>query len=934
MPSTAAAASTRKRKKTEDMSDSPPKRVTRARAIKAVPDAESGPKTTRITTTSARIAAEARAASASKPAAKSTRATKRKTKPETNMEDVIVVEDDVQQEAPKTRGRPKKTKETSTESATTSNKTRTRQTKTKDTEAQSSTQQPKPKTRTRKATTENQQVEVEKVEPIPAMSKRTTRARAGTASSDAQGSAPTKAATARKTTKKVTFQDDVSQDKENVPYSVETTKNELSKATGIKAKPIRRPATTRTTTRGKKAVGTEVDEKPTIQPLSPKKVTQVAKSSSNSSEDELGKSPIKPILKSPGKPRIETQQPRTPEKSPIQRDYEHTPMQSISRSLIASPAKRPPPSPFKDSLKQSPKKFSVAMGPSNLGSVPLMGPPAFTESLKQSPKRLNLTPARLQDQSKPTAGALARAALLGSPVRRPNSPLKFGSVRVPGKLGTTMLAPKTTSALRHVKNTSLFSATPKRLFGSSAKTAKNVGSPVKAPNVVPLETDEATTPAGTPKTVEKQSPRGFIKYNEANPVHFGEPEPVFERDIFADSVESPKFRCLGPESDSEDELLSGSPTMKASRKSTCLMSEASTPAPRSFATPRPRAKDLSMTPLAMQLSSWLAASPAKSDEDEGISATDTRDVYTPVFELLRNRSGENSRRTTITPVKPTFFEEQLPAEIAAPPLLEEMQQQDFHISEDIEMIDVVENDLSQESDQYGDENITPRVVGMPESRDDAATVTPARVFDTRPKEVRTVSRVPLKPASDETPIKLKVKKSRSKSLGGPLVELDLSEDPLVARGLLRQNATMVQQEETMDVVPSMATPRSISQPLPAPQTPANELASLAGTPFKSVRKGADAQILRGAVVHVDVHTTEGADASSIFVELLTQMGARCVKQWSWNPRTSLAAGEDPTANGKVGITHVVFKDGSKRTLQKVREAKGLVLCVGVGWVLE
>jgi hypothetical protein len=38
--------------------------------------------------------------------------------------------------------------------------------------------------------------------------------------------------------------------------------------------------------------------------------------------------------------------------------------------------------------------------------------------------------------------------------------------------------------------------------------------------------------------------------------------------------------------------------------------------------------------------------------------------------------------------------------------------------------------------------------------------------------------------------------------------------------------------------------------------------------------------------------------------------------------------------GKVGITHVIYKDGGKRTLEKVRDAGGVVRCVGVGWVLE
>jgi hypothetical protein len=90
-------------------------------------------------------------------------------------------------------------------------------------------------------------------------------------------------------------------------------------------------------------------------------------------------------------------------------------------------------------------------------------------------------------------------------------------------------------------------------------------------------------------------------------------------------------------------------------------------------------------------------------------------------------------------------------------------------------------------------------------------------------------------------------------------------------------------------------------------------------------------LLRGAVVFVDVHTTEGADASGIFVELLNQMGAKCVKTWHWNPSGSL---NSDSSSSKVGITHVVFKDGGKRTMEKVRETGGIVHCVGVSWVLE
>lgn len=114
--------------------------------------------------------------------------------------------------------------------------------------------------------------------------------------------------------------------------------------------------------------------------------------------------------------------------------------------------------------------------------------------------------------------------------------------------------------------------------------------------------------------------------------------------------------------------------------------------------------------------------------------------------------------------------------------------------------------------------------------------------------------------------------------------------------------------------------------------------STTASPVKTPRRDlkADQQCLRGAVVFVDVHTTEGEDASGIFVELLNQMGAKCVKSWSWNPRSSQSPGVDGTesVNNKVGITHVVYKDGGVRTMEKVRQAGDLVKCVGVGWVLE
>ncbi|KIV94600.1 hypothetical protein PV10_02352 [Exophiala mesophila] len=148
-------------------------------------------------------------------------------------------------------------------------------------------------------------------------------------------------------------------------------------------------------------------------------------------------------------------------------------------------------------------------------------------------------------------------------------------------------------------------------------------------------------------------------------------------------------------------------------------------------------------------------------------------------------------------------------------------------------------------------------------------------------------------------------------------------------------------DATPTQTPSRARASSLKTPSAAakPKTPSTLVASKtpaktplpSRTPLKPVEDG----ILSGAIVHVDAHTSEGADASGIFVDLLTSMGARCVKEWKWNPRASQAAGPNKASTeAPIGITHVVYKDGGKRTLEKVRDAKGQVLCVRVGWVLD
>jgi hypothetical protein len=235
--------------------------------------------------------------------------------------------------------------------------------------------------------------------------------------------------------------------------------------------------------------------------------------------------------------------------------------------------------------------------------------------------------------------------------------------------------------------------------------------------------------------------------------------------------------------------------------------------------------------------------------------------------------------------------------------------------------------------------------------------TPSHQSTLLPRFMNTVvSKVPLRPEGYISPIKIPKKRSRSLSAGPSSAKKTIFAPSLIPRNVTAVSPSPEQRAKSL----APDTPREQSfmvddfgdstldgieiddddENLPPP-TPLAAIRSTSTTPGRSPLKAVQKGALQGAVVFVDVHTTEGADASGIFIELLTQMGARCVKQWNWNPRASTLGGEVETENvtpgrvaGKVGITHAVFKDGGKRTLEKVRDAGGVVLCVGVGWVLE
>ncbi|KAJ5128837.1 hypothetical protein N7526_007003 [Penicillium atrosanguineum] len=222
-----------------------------------------------------------------------------------------------------------------------------------------------------------------------------------------------------------------------------------------------------------------------------------------------------------------------------------------------------------------------------------------------------------------------------------------------------------------------------------------------------------------------------------------------------------------------------------------------------------------------------------------------------------------------------------------------------------------------------------------------APATPVRPVPEQSRMVHTVSKVPLRAEGDVSPLKLPRKRGHSLASASPT-----RSSPRVPKPIFPQRTG------SMPSFSPHKAPRVSRSPSPkrrcsAPRRSSGRVTdmtptkapSIAASPAKTPRPNFNpsSQALCGAVVHVDVHTTEGEDASGIFLELLQQMGARCVKSWSWNPRASLSPVDDvdpKEANSKVGITHVVYKDGGLRTLEKVKHAAGLVKCVGVNWVLD
>lgn len=975
------AASTSKRKKTADMSDSPPKRVTRARA-KAAGDVESQLKAASVVATSAkasvknkRQAPPSKATAPTKAPTKETapaKATKRKTRADDdnpNPEVETVAVEDPQKEVAKKRTRQKKSvdeaKEDVLKIAVPTPRTRSVISETSSGERKIGNETSKPKGRAKKAvsTKPAESIDTKDTEDIEPSKNLRARPTAVAAKRSTGNSTETKPATG----KKVNFQlqNELDKNKENVPLPAKVPEKVALKATGLKAKPIRKPASTRTGNRGKKAAKPTENEE--SRPLSPKKATQVAKSSPACSEDELGsdKTPVRPLSRSPIKPPM-----REVEKPISKIDFGNIrpppPSENVIPSnTLASPARRPPPSPFKDALKESPKRVKLGESAMNSGFQAPQSP--TKSSLLQSPaRRLAISIASFSAMKAPHS--TMKASLLQTPARRPAiTPIRFLATSAPPKSDsvTSILDVPVATKQSHFPR-DLQPATPRELGASlvylsesnnaqelkEAKQEAEANSEVSDTSAQVNLTQESnpeeshTSAQNVCDSVDFAADAHSVLNISPSPAQIMAPisvdselhsrnheqkagpggnlfvsaavlqAPIFTAKAFPLTTHSPMY---DEQSESEDELTTGHDLY----------------APTPFGNQETSKYQDSFTPLATKLSGWRASSPGKKTPAE--TSERERAMFSPAGPTFFDKQEQRVIAVPVDSPKFSFFEDEIAVRdeegnesLVTKPSVQEG------------CVEARANQESQPSEEYGDENALPLDPQLLNSESainrPTLTCTPQRVFSSRSREIHTVSKVPLRPSSDDSPIDLPRKRSRS--LAGPLTDINASQkDEKSCNDMFLPAFHDVSVLKEVTSGPSTTPESFVSE---GSYTPGGTIFSNFVSPVGNLRKGSP-NILKGAVIYVDVHTTEGADASGIFLDLLTQMGARCVKQWLWNSRSSAAiSGENATTpspdcatpTSKIGITHVVYKDGGRRTLEKVREANGVVLCVGVGWVLE
>lgn len=1026
---------------------SPPKRVTRARAAKVTTNRSATSGTAASTAKSkSTTAAAASKAKPSRAAADSTttadaapavrKSTKRKEREEDH-DDVSEVEAVAKRPLPGSRtatratrapGRPKKTADSvpaltpAPALATAPRATRGRPPKKVATEAIKDKAAPRA-TRTRAAANKTQAGQVEEEEeedddvddlaPEPVKKPRGRPAGTTTTSASVLASKPKKT---------VTFAEP---DKENVvPITgprkrPATTKSaEPSATTGMRAKPVRKPAGTgraARTTATKKTTKDAQDKKKSM-PLSPKKVSQLSANRDRDldSEDELAMdgTPVRLLNRSPVKPAGGNKRPtKVQEEASDEEDNVAFAPDEESTTLLKSPVRRPPP-PMESSMKSPAKRVDgLHVGLPSFNEHTKSSASPFKASLLQSPakrmpiKNHDFDPfSSSREQTANIAQSSAspfKTSMLQSPAKRmpikpidleptsssyeqnTASPFKQSLFQSPAKRGFSPFKPAKMSINEDVTDTRSPAPTPVLLCtppaakedednapAESVDTQKDAetdedGDQSAAPDfngrmstLLPRENDPTLTSAGhdtvdeddceTVVLEDKTEEQVEVFEDREDSMDVDEPEPSNEDDAVGDisttPPNSPPKQALAMFGLREKDRVPFDTTYSESDDEITTVMTPKTASPvkqMRGSVMRPRSSGLGFTPLARRFDEWQPRSPLKSK-----TPTAEKSV-----EVIKNASELKE-----TPTKDTFFDEEMSARreqadesanetdpLSGIPEIKDPVIEDISITdEDLDlaaeanemsvmspeqvesMLNLDGNDdlVSEASQEYGDENEVPTQfsngVAVP-------PVTPQRRIR---REFHTVSKVPLKAADESTPPPQPSLKKRRQSISGlpasrPTHQMSRSAT-VISYSPVHNKQVDTSFEEAAEEESFHERSRSLSPPV-TPSKP--EGWSAAETPSRTPRRDVNSTLLQGAVVFVDVHTVEGADASAIFVELLAQMGARCVKTWPWNPNAE-------NASSKVGITHVIFKDGGKRTMEKVRETGGAVHCVGVGWVLE
>lgn len=901
--------------------------MTRARA--AAKANASTVKTTKIVTAAARAKA---AGSSTATAPTESTATKRKTRADENDDD-----DEGDARARRLRGRPSRAPGTVDRPPSSLRAEPVRAARTTRTAKKPAAEQTKEEPRTaRGRPRRNTATSTTDQPPVARRTTAATRSRAGTVSK-----------TAPIVKKSVKFDEP---DKENIGPAAKKE----SDTNGLRAAPARRPPTP--ASKGIKNVAA-LEKKP----LSPKKVTQIPVLRK---EDDLAGdgSPrrngatelvnVTPIKKSVELPTFDKDSDST-----ITVNAAILGAPEATTVAFGSPPRRPPTSPNRDTLKSPAKK---------MGAIPFPG----------SPTKSN--PFSHDNDTRTTTSS--KTALFQTPAKRPSSPIKSMAFPSTSKLHSSQDAFKASLFKSPAKRAPLGLKTVSEKPAAAAICETPAMKPIAASTSVRIDSrrpsemltfeEEANQDFSEELAVEiLENPALASRFNgrlsdvvpreKANDV-LDEDDQVELVHSFSfyeqvDGVEPPRFdRTPGRQSSS-------------SADSTLEVAEArgavSTPQPVTPRGPSFQLRDKDMDPCHDMTT--------MSDSDDELDAGEDSSTFTPSFnknrrstmgrtnlaqalstwssespatEAMQPASGLPRASTVVpvaqtSPVKMSFFEDQMQTqenrdqesgEIADGEITEPSFDEDIRVTgEDLALAQEAEDlshldespcversvaksfsdSLSEASQEYGDENELPvdPALNGPRMWPPATPARPA------PRNCSTTTKVPLKPADESSPTKSR--------------RFSASRIPNNGTGSLPKSATVISYS------PEKKRSSDMFDINHQPTTPASkcDMWSNMGGSARTPQRDATSSLLRGAVVFVDVHTSEGADASLIFVDLLTQMGAKCVKTWTWNPDS---ASNSECSSNRIGITHVVFKDGGKRTMEKVRRSNGVVQCVGVSWVLD